>query len=104
MNTEYSPFAKRFVHNGITYHRQDDLVFFKMKNKGGDYLGVEWKKTSKNLFKYKKIFKTNSENAFIFVLSKEIFDEMLCITVVQDLKKQFNVNEIFGDEITPILV
>lgn len=82
--------SKTFVHNGIKYQRLDDMVLFKLKDAidgGGMYLGIGIKKDG-NAIKMTHTYNAHEHEAFIFMVSKEIFEKYGTSNTIQMLKKE----------------
>lgn len=79
--------------NGLKYNRSDDTVLIKIVDTSTDkYIGVNYKKDNDlKIFIFEDVHFTTEDKAFIFMLSKEIFDDYGVTTVIEMLKEECDV-------------
>lgn len=79
--------------NGLKYNRTDDTVLIKLLDTSLDkYIGVHYEKDKKlSQFIIKDGYFTTEDNAFIFMLDKQVFSEYGITTVVEMLKSECDV-------------
>ena len=87
-------YGKSFVHNGLKYQRSEDTVLFTLRNKNNRYIGINLGRKG-NEFIIEKTVLTTSDEAFIFMMDKEIFEERLRINL-EEKNRQFV--KMFDDE------
>ena len=79
-------YGKSFVHNGLKYQRSEDTVLFVLKNKNDKYIGIDLGRKGNEFIIEKTILTTNDE-AFIFMVDKEIFEEKGIANTIAMLRK-----------------
>ena len=80
-------YGKSFVHNGLKYQRSDDTVLFTLRNKNNRYIGIDLGRKG-NEFVIEKTVLTTSDEAFIFMMDKEIFEEKGISNTIAMLRKE----------------
>lgn len=80
-------YGKSFVHNGLKYQRSEDTVLFTLRNKNNQYIGIDLSRNG-NEFVIGKTVLTTSDEAFIFMMDKEIFAEKGISNTVAMLRKE----------------
>lgn len=79
-------YGKTFVHNGLKYQRSEDTVLFTLRNKNNQYIGIDLGRNG-NEFVIEKTILTTSDEAFIFMVDKEIFKEKGISNTIAMLRK-----------------
>lgn len=79
-------YGKAFSHNGLKYQRSEDTVLFTLKNKNNQYIGIDYSREG-NEFVINKTVLTTGDEAFIFMMDKEIFEEKGISNTVAMLRK-----------------
>lgn len=95
---------KVFVHNGIKYHRMDDTVLIKIKDNSNNFIGIEYDIVDSTYFNMKNVVKEKEGKAFIFMLSKEVYDSSGVNNTINMLKKSGLDLSIFNGEFTGVIV
>lgn len=80
-------YGKSFVHNGLKYQRSEDTVLFTLRNKNNRYIGINLGRKG-NEFIIEKTVLTTSDEAFIFMMDKEIFEEKGITNTITMLRKE----------------
>ena len=80
-------YGKSFVHNGLKYQRSEDTVLFTLRNKNNRYIGIDLGRKG-NEFVIEKTVLTTSDEAFIFMMDKEIFEEKGISNTIAMLRKE----------------
>ncbi len=80
-------YGKSFVHNGLKYQRSEDTVLFTLRNKHNQYIGIDLGRNG-NEFVIGKTVLTTSDEAFIFMMDKEIFEEKGISNTIAMLRKE----------------
>ena len=80
-------YGKSFVHNGLKYQRSEDTVLFTLRNKNNRYIGIDLGREG-NEFIINKTVLTTSDEAFIFMMDKEIFEEKGITNTITMLREE----------------
>lgn len=80
-------YGKSFVHNGLKYQRSEDTVLFTLRNKNNRYIGIILGRKG-NEFIIEKTVLTTSDEAFIFMMDKEIFEEKGITNTIAMLREE----------------
>lgn len=80
-------YGKSFVHNGLKYQRSEDTVLFTLRNKNNQYIGIDLGRKG-NEFIIEKTVLTTSDEAFIFMMDKEIFEEKGITNTIAMLREE----------------
>lgn len=98
-NLHYRKQVKKqsFSHNGIKYQRSNDTVLVKiMDSIENKYVGIDIKRVGNNVV-FDRFYKSNESEAFIFMLSKEVFEKFGIAKTLKMLKDEgfpyMNYNE-----------
>lgn len=79
--------GESFVHNGLKYQRSEDTVLFTLRNKNNRYIGIDLGRKG-NEFIIEKTVLTTSDEAFIFMMDKEIFEEKGITNTITMLREE----------------
>lgn len=80
-------YGQSFVHNGLKYQRSEDTVLFTLRNKNNQYIGIDLGREGNEFIINKTVF-TTSDEAFIFMVDKEIFEEKGITNTITMLRKE----------------
>lgn len=80
-------YGQSFMHGGLKYQRSEDTVLFVLKNKNDRFIGIDLGKKG-NEFIVEKTTLTTSDEAFIFMMDKEIFEEKGISNTIAMLRKE----------------
>ena len=80
-------YGKSFVHNGLKYQRSEDTVLFTLRNKNNQYIGIDLGRNGNEIVIGKTVL-TTSDEAFIFMMDKEIFEEKGISNTIAMLRKE----------------